>query len=138
MLPRCYRHDEQDARIMSESGSEKLQGRDVLVVDDEDLIVAVMEEMLLDLGCGKIWTAGTIDQALKVLAEHRPHVAVLDVNLGGDSSFRLAQILADQNIPFVFATGYGRHGVPEPWAARPVIPKPFKQETLASVLGALV
>ena len=123
---------------MSEPGLEKLVGRNVLVVDDEDLIVAVMEEMLLDLGCGTIWTAGTIDDALKVLAEHRPHVAVLDVNLGGDSSFRLAQMLADQNIPFVFATGYGRHGVVEPWASRPVIQKPFKLETLATVLGALV
>jgi CheY-like chemotaxis protein len=123
---------------MSEPGSQRLVGKDVLVVDDEDLIVAVMEEMLLDLGCGKIWTAGTIEEAEKLLAGHRPHVAVLDVNLGGDSSFRLAQILADQNVPFVFATGYGRHGVPEPWASRPVIPKPFKLETLASVLGALI
>ena len=123
---------------MSDADAGKLAGRDILVVDDEDLIVTVIEEMLLDLGCRTIWTAGTIDDALKVLAEHRPHVAVLDVQLGGDSSFRLAQILADQNIPFVFATGYGRHGVPEPWAARPVVQKPFKLETLATVLGALV
>jgi CheY-like chemotaxis protein len=122
---------------VSEPRSE-LAGRDVLVVDDEDLIVAVMEEMLLDLGCSNIWTAGTINDALKLLAEHRPHIAVLDVNLGGDSSFRLAQVLADQGIPFVFVTGYGRHGVPEPWASRPVIQKPFRLETLATVLGALV
>lgn len=116
----------------------KLNGRDILVVEDEELIASVIEEMLLDLGSGQVWVAATTKAALAILDQHRPHVVVLDVNLGGDSGFHLAQTLADAKIPFVFATGYGRHGLPEQWATRPIIQKPFKLDTLAAVLGALV
>jgi FixJ family two-component response regulator len=62
---------------------------------------------------------------------------ILDVNLGGDSGYAFAQTLADAKIPFIFATGYGRHGLPEQWATRPIMQKPFKMETLQAVLGAL-
>ncbi len=122
----------------SPGGYPKLAGCGILVVEDEELIVAVIGEMLIDLGCGTVWTAATIDQALAILREHRPHAAILDVNLGGDSGYRLAQVLADSQIPFVFATGYGRHGLAEQWATRPVIQKPFKLDTLAAVLSALL
>jgi CheY-like chemotaxis protein len=116
----------------------KLKDRDVLVVEDEELIASLMEEMLLTLGCKQVWIASTTKDALAVLAQHRPHIAVLDLNLGGESGFHLAQVLADAGIPFVFASGYGRAGLTEQWASRPMIQKPFTFETLATVLGALL
>lgn len=116
----------------------KLAGRDILVVEDEELIASVIEEMLLDLGCGHVWVAATTKAALAILDQHRPDGVVLDVNLGRDSGFHLAQKLDDTKIPFVFATGYGRQILPEQWATRPVIQKPFKLETLAAVLDALL
>jgi CheY-like chemotaxis protein len=116
----------------------KFGGRDILVVEDEALIASVIEEMLRDLGCREVWIAGSAKDAAVVLAQHRPHAAVLDVNLGGDSGFQLAQTLADAKIPFAFATGYGRQDLPEHWAARPVMEKPFKLETLAAVVGSLL
>ncbi|HEY3916854.1 MAG TPA: response regulator [Stellaceae bacterium] len=116
----------------------KFGGRDILVIEDEELIASVVEEMLIDLGCRCVWIAATVKEALAVLAQHRPHAVVLDVNLGGDSGFQLAETLADAKIPFVFATGYGRQALPEQWAARPMIQKPFRFDTLATVLGALL
>ena len=116
----------------------KFSGRDILVVEDEEMIASVIEEMLLDLGCRQVWLAGSAKDAETVLAQHRPHAALLDVNLGGDSGFQLAQTLAGVQIPFVFATGYGRHGLPEQWSTRPIIQKPFKMETLQAVLGAIL
>jgi CheY-like chemotaxis protein len=115
----------------------KFSGRDVLVVEDEEMIASVIEEMLLDLGCHQVWVAGNAKDAQAVLAQHRPHAVILDVNLGGDSGFQLAQTLTDTKIPFIFATGYGRHGLPEQWATRPIMQKPFKVETLQAVLGAV-
>ena len=115
----------------------KFSGRDVLVVEDEEMIASVIEEMLLDLGCHQVWVAGNAKDAQAVLAQHRPHAVILDVNLGGDSGFQLAQTLTDTKIPFIFATGYGRHGLPEQWATRPIMQKPFKMETLQAVLGAV-
>jgi CheY-like chemotaxis protein len=116
----------------------KFNGRDILVIEDEEMIASVIEEMLLDLGCRDVWIAGSAKDAQEVLAQHRPHAVILDVNLGGDSGFQLAQSLTDAKIPFVFATGYGRHGLPEQWATRPIMQKPFKMETLQAVLGTLL
>ena len=116
----------------------KFNGRDILVVEDEEMIASVLEEMLLDLGCREVWIAGSAKDAQAVLAQHRPDAVILDVNLGGDSGFQLAQSLVDAKIPFVFATGYGRHGLPEQWATRPIMEKPFKMETLHAVLGAIL
>ena len=116
----------------------KFNGRDILVVEDEEMIASVIEEMLLDLGCREVWIAGSAKDAQTVLAQHRPDAVILDVNLGGDSGFQLAQSLVDAKIPFVFATGYGRHGLPAQWATRPIMQKPFKMETLHAVLGALL
>lgn len=116
----------------------KFNGRDILVIEDEEMIASVIEEMLLDLGCRQVWIAASPKDAEVVLAQHRPHAAILDVNLGGDSGFQFAQSLIDAKIPFVFATGYGRHGLPEQWSTRPIMQKPFKLETLQAVLGALL
>ena len=116
----------------------KFGGRDVLVVEDEEMIASVIEEMLLDLGCRQVWVACSAKEARAVLAQHRPDVAILDVNLGGDSGFQLAQVLAEAQIAFAFATGYGRHGLPEQWVSRPIMQKPFKLETLQAVVGALL
>ena len=116
----------------------KFNARDILVIEDEEMIASVIEEMLLDLGCREVWIAGSAKAAQAVLAQHRPHAVILDVNLGGDSGFQFAQGLVDAKIPFVFATGYGRHGLPEQWATRPIMQKPFKMDTLQAVLGALL
>jgi CheY-like chemotaxis protein len=116
----------------------KFNGRDILVIEDEEMIASVIEEMLLDLGCRKIWLAGNAKDAQAVLVQHRPHAVILDVNLGGESGYQFAQTLADAKIPFVFATGYGRHGLPEQWSTRPIMQKPFKMDTLQAVLGAVL
>ncbi|HLI22309.1 MAG TPA: response regulator [Stellaceae bacterium] len=116
----------------------KLKDRDVLVVEDEELIASVIEEMLRELGCRQVWIASTAKDASNLLAQHRPHIVVLDVNLRGDSGFLFAQALAEADIPFVFASGYGRAALPGEWASRPLIQKPFKLEALAAALSSLL
>lgn len=123
---------------MSDRSDPKFAGRSILVVEDEELIAGVIEEMLTDLGCRKVWIAASAKEAVAVLDDSRPDAAVLDVHLGGDSGFQLALTLADRKVPFVFATGYGRQALPQEWATRPMIQKPFKFDTLAAVLGALL
>jgi len=113
-------------------------GRDILVIEDEEMIASVIEEMLRALGCRQVWIAASAKEAQALLVQYRPHAAIVDVNLGGDSGFHLAQSLADRNIPFVFATGYGRHSLPEQWVARPMMQKPFRLETLQAIVGALL
>jgi len=120
----------------SESAGHKtpLQGMQALVVEDETIVAFLIEDMLTELGCANVRLANTVNAALEALAEQKPDVAVLDVNLSGADAYAVAERLAADKVPFVFATGYGRDGVSERWADQAVIQKPFQFETLERVL----
>ncbi len=64
--------------------------------------------------------------------------AVLDVHLNGKEVFPLADRLAELQLPFIFATGYGARGIPERHAGRPVLQKPFAPDDLARALASVV
>jgi CheY-like chemotaxis protein len=116
----------------------QLNGAKVLVVEDETLISFLIEDMLRELGCSEVWHAAAVKEALAILAQRRPDVAVLDVNLGHELVYPLATWLDTEAIPFVFATGYGRKGIAERWGDCPVVQKPFAREALAAALGAVM
>jgi DNA-binding response OmpR family regulator len=64
--------------------------------------------------------------------------AVLDVNLGGNQVFPVAEVLSRRQIPFVFVTGYGANMLPDEHHGRPMIRKPFRIDELLSVVADLV
>lgn len=102
------------------------------------MISLLVEDMLRDLGCAGVQHATDVREALASLKNRRPDFAVLDVNLAGEQVYPVAERLDAIGVPFAFATGYGRAGMPDRWASRPVIQKPFRQETLAAALTAIV
>jgi CheY-like chemotaxis protein len=114
-----------------------LAGRSILVVEDEMLVLMNIETALIDLGC-TITSAGTVDIALAVLRNGSFDAAMLDVNLHGQKSYPVADVLARRGIPFVFSTGYGHHGDLPDFAGRPVLRKPYVRAQLVAVLSALL
>jgi ActR/RegA family two-component response regulator len=60
--------------------------------------------------------------------------AVLDMNLNGESVYPLADLLASQDVPFIFVTGYSADVVAERFAKIPIIQKPVAADTLARIL----
>jgi len=117
---------------MSEAA--ELQGLKILVVEDESIVSFLIEDTLMLLGCGEVWHAGAIAEALTLLQDRKPDAAVLDVNLSGMPVYPVAERLAALGVPFVFATGYGRNGLAPEWRDRPVIQKPFDENTLVGGL----
>lgn len=113
-----------------------LAGLDVLLVEDEAIIAMMVEDLLAELGCARIWHAGRIADALRLIAERRPAAAVLDVNLAGDTVFPVAERLEALNTPFVFTTGYEADIVPPRWRGRPFVQKPIDAANLAAALTA--
>jgi CheY-like chemotaxis protein len=95
-------------------GASPLAGLTVLIVEDETIISFLIEDMALELGAGEICHAAGVAEALAFLAERRPDTAIVDVNLGGELAYPVAERLAALGVPFVFATGYGRQGVSVP------------------------
>jgi CheY-like chemotaxis protein len=112
-----------------------LQGRRVLIVEDELMIRMLLEDMLSDFGCVLAAEAGTIESALVAVREAQFDVAVLDVNVEGALITPVAAALAARGVPFVFATGYGARGLPEGFTDRPVVQKPFETVALEKALG---
>lgn len=107
----------------------------VILVEDESLIAMMMEDLLTDLGCEIVGAFGALGPAMAWLDARADALdgAILDVNLGGETVFPLAEALADRGVPFVFATGYG--ALPDDrFADAPLINKPVDPEKLRPVV----
>jgi len=115
----------------------KLDGLRVLVVEDEMMVSMLIEDMLGELGCLVIGPASRLDEAMQLARDAELDCAVLDVNLGGQPIFPLADLLRERGRPFAFATGYGDAGLRDVDKGSPVLQKPFREGDLARVLGEL-
>jgi CheY-like chemotaxis protein len=114
-----------------------LVGRRVLVVEDEMMIALLVEDMLAELGCAVVGPAHALDAALELArTELGLDVAVLDVNLGGQPVFAVADALREKGVPAIFSTGYGDAGLRDIDRGSPVLQKPFRAGDLAKALTA--
>lgn len=112
----------------------KLPG-DVLLVEDSMIIALDAEDMLRQLGVESVRVVAGVQEALRLIAEQRPDFALLDVNLGSETAFGIAERLIDMGVPFAFATGYGDQlAFPDAFAAIPKLRKPYTSDTLKKVL----
>ena len=116
---------------MTENGS---AARRVLVVEDDVMIRMLIEDMLADLGFAVAAEAAKVHEALAAVKSADIDVAILDVNLGGETTGPVAEALAARGTPFVFATGYGEHTLPEQFRDRPLLKKPFQIDGLKRML----
>ncbi|MGH6975502.1 MAG: response regulator [Stellaceae bacterium] len=113
-----------------------LAGLEVLLVEDESAAVFVVEDMLFNLGAATVWHAADVDDALTLLRDHRPGIAVVDINLAGQPAYPVAERLQAAGIPFIFVTGYSGDGVRRRWSDHTTVQKPFRPATLAVALRA--
>lgn len=115
-----------------------LAGCGLLLVEDETLVAMLLEDMVADLGGRVLASAARVENALQILGDTslRFDLAVLDVNLGGEQAFPVAEVLARRGVPFVFSTGYGTSGLPDNWRRYPTLNKPFTEEQVRGTLVA--
>lgn len=115
-------------------------GKQILVVDDEAMIRMLLVDMLSELGYTIAAEAARVEEALEAALNTDFDLAILDVNLQGQTIGPVAAALAQRGCPFVFATGYNEHGLPEGFRDRPMLRKPFQMDglsrTLATALAA--
>jgi len=115
-----------------------LAGRRILAVEDEMLVLMNIETSLEDFGCTTICSAGSVAEALALIAKQSFDAAILDVNLGGEKSYPVADALASLGVPFVFSTGYSNHGDRVDLEDRPVLRKPYTREALFAAFARMV
>lgn len=106
-----------------------LNGRRILLVEDESLVAALAEDMLLDAGC-EVLLAMRLDEAMLLANDDDVELGILDVNLGAERSYPVADLLRARGTPFIFATGYGRAGLNGAYQDVPVLQKPYRSDEL--------
>ena len=103
----------------------------ILVVEDNMIIALETEEMLASLGATNVDMASSTRDALRLIDAAPPARALLDVNLGSETSIAVARKLFELGIPYAFATGYGDgFRIPGDLAQVPVVKKPYSTEDL--------
>lgn len=106
----------------------------VLVIEDEALVAMFVEDTLTEMGHEVGAIASRLEVALEVARTGTFDLAIIDVNLGGQPSYPIADVLKERGIPFVFATGYGSSGLDPKFAGTPVLTKPFAMAHLQKIL----
>jgi CheY-like chemotaxis protein len=109
----------------------------ILLVEDEMLVAMLLEDMLSEAGHTIVGPLARVDHAVNAARNEPLDLAILDVNVGGDEVYPVAEALAARNIPFAFATGYGAHGLLAPWQDRPTLQKPFHRSDLFRMVADL-
>lgn len=109
----------------------------VLIVEDNLIIAMEAEDIFRTLGSRDTVVVSSVGLALDELMQRKVPIdfALLDVNLGTETSFEIARRLKEMGIPFAFASGYGDTGVfPEEFDGIPLISKPYDREAVLAVL----
>ncbi|WP_185966158.1 response regulator [Rhodopseudomonas palustris] len=80
----------------------------VLIVEDEFLIAMDLARMIEGDGWTVIGPVPSVQQALRLLEDGLPTVAMLDVNLAGELVTPVAEMLKARNVPFAVASAYDK------------------------------
>jgi CheY-like chemotaxis protein len=107
-----------------------------MIVEDEALVCMLLEDLLADIGCQVVAAASNVRDALSLVGSVDFDAAVLDVNLGDERSYPIADLLMEIGKPFLSSTGFNR--VEDAYARLPRIQKPFRQEDLERLLCKVV
>ncbi|MCH8685853.1 response regulator [Pedomonas mirosovicensis] len=113
---------------------DRLQGKTVLLVEDEPIVAMLVEDMLAGLGVGIIGPAARLEEAISMAQNENFDAAVLDVKLGGQNSVAVATVLQQRAIPYILATGFDSPTSPDYGRDVPVLNKPYLQDDLERAL----
>jgi CheY-like chemotaxis protein len=110
------------------------RGYKFLVVEDEAMVLMLIEDMLDELGHSVVASATRLREALDLARTSDVELAILDVNLAGEISYPVADILKTRSIPFLFSSGYDLGGLDPEYRDAPVVPKPFQMGSLDAAI----
>jgi CheY-like chemotaxis protein len=115
-----------------------LSGRRILVVEDEMIAAWTFEQMLAELGCKVVGPAARVNEALAMIEAEAIDAVLLDINLNGEKSYPVADVLAARGVPFFFSTGYNKDSMPHGYRDFPMLQKPYGATELSAILAHLL
>ena len=118
---------------MKDPGAD-LAGRRILVVEDSPVVGPFTADLLGELGCEVAGPAPNMAAARQLIEAGGFDAALMDIHIRGERVFPLCDLLAERNVPFVLTSGYADWHMPDEWADRPRLQKPY---TISEVENAL-
>jgi DNA-binding response OmpR family regulator len=116
-------------------GIRMLVDKAILVVEDEPMIAAMLDDLLTDLGCCVVGPAFSLAQAHALLDERDYHAAIVDLNLNGTMAHPLIEALRSKGVPVIVATGYGADPSDLPSGCQ-MVAKPYAMQHVEEALRA--
>ncbi len=113
-----------------------LQGRRILIVEDQMIVAMAVNDMLVDMGATIVGPALTLQSGYDMALTAEIDVAVLDLWLNGERSYAIGEVLHQRGIPFLLTSVADRGAEPPGFATVPRIMKPFSSDELSNALIA--
>lgn len=109
----------------------------VLVVEDEAMTAMFLNMLLSEMGCTITGSVAKIEQALRLAQTAEIDFAILDLNLSGESSKPVADMLRQRGIPFALTTGSDMRDLPADMGCATTLMKPYSEAELRQVIDQL-
>jgi CheY-like chemotaxis protein len=100
------------------------------IVEDDLLIALEISQFVEGAGYTVVGPETSVDATIRALARHKIDLALLDVKLGGEQVFPIAEDLDAKGIPYIFLTSYSAAAIPAQHRHRPLVSKPYSPERL--------
>ena len=113
-----------------------LDGRRVLLVEDNQLFSSALKLLFEDEGLVLVQTCTNMKAALAAARTEEVDVALLDVNIGGENVFPVAEVLEKRRVPYIFLTGYGGNSLPPSFRNRPAFSKTSAPKAVLEAIAA--
>jgi PAS domain S-box-containing protein len=110
-------------------------GNRILLVEDEILVAMMMKDILSELGFAVIGPFSRLPEAMVAAVHEEIDAGIIDVNLGGEFVYPVADVLAARKIPFVFVTGYGVESIDSRFGDVPIVKKPVQRQVLQGIFA---
>jgi len=111
-------------------------GNRVLLVEDEILVAMMMRDILMELGFTVVGPFSRLSEAMVAAVHDQIDAGIIDVNLGGEFVYPVADVLVARKIPFVFVTGYGVESIDSRFGYVPIVKKPIQRQQLQNIFVA--
>jgi DNA-binding response OmpR family regulator len=112
-----------------------LQGKAVLLVEDEPIIAMMLEMTLREAGASVIMVAPSVLLAKQYLVDTSFDLAILDRTVSDGLSYDAARLARDRGAALIFASGAAINDFPEDLTTVTQVTKPFDETVLLQAVG---